>query len=129
MNISGIRPGIGFTNYNDIKIQQPHTAPELSAEKVPAVEPAVTAPVKDEEIAAAKEKQTFGAYDFANQYKPGVTYSMKGAEADIKSLDVEKAVSAMEKDTALHQYQYFVGNQPTASLADVAVRGAENFTL
>lgn len=128
MNISGIRPGIGFANYNDIKIQQPNVGIAPVPEKAPETSPAVPA-VKDEDIAAAKEKQTFGAYDYANQYKPGVTYSMKGAESDIKSLDVEKAVSDMEKDSALRQYHYFVGNQPTESLADVAIRGAENFTL
>lgn len=128
MNISGIRPGIGFSEYNDIKIQQPKVNPAVTSEQPVQTAPATTS-VKDEDIAAAKEKQTFSAYDFANQYKPGVSYSMKGAESDIKSLDVEKAVNDMEKDSALRQYQYFVGSQPTESLADVAIRGAENFTL
>lgn len=38
------------------------------------------------------------------------TFDMKGRESDILSLDMEKAVSDMQKDQALMQYQYFVGD-------------------
>lgn len=37
-------------------------------------------------------------------------FEMKGRDSDISSLDIEKAVSAMQKDQALMQYQYFVGD-------------------
>ncbi len=37
------------------------------------------------------------------------SFEMKGRESDIDSLDMEKAVSDMQKDQALMQYQYFVG--------------------
>ena len=37
------------------------------------------------------------------------SFEMKGRDADIDSLDVKKAVSAMQMDEALMQYQYFVG--------------------
>ena len=36
-------------------------------------------------------------------------FEMKGRQSDIDSLDMEKAVSDMQKDQALMQYQYFVG--------------------
>lgn len=37
-------------------------------------------------------------------------FDMKGRDSDIGSLDMEKAVSDMQKDQALMQYQYFVGD-------------------
>ena len=37
------------------------------------------------------------------------SFEMKGRQSDIDLLDMEKAVSDMQKDKALMQYQYFVG--------------------
>lgn len=37
-------------------------------------------------------------------------FEMKGRDSDLESLDIEKAVSDMQKDQALMQYQYFVGD-------------------
>ncbi len=37
-------------------------------------------------------------------------FEMKGRDSDLESLDMEKAVSDMQKDQALMQYQYFVGD-------------------
>ena len=37
-------------------------------------------------------------------------FEMKGRNSDIETLDIEKAVSDMQKDEALQQYQYFVGD-------------------
>ena len=37
------------------------------------------------------------------------SFEMKGRDSDIEALDMEKAVSDMQKDQALMQYQYFVG--------------------
>lgn len=38
------------------------------------------------------------------------SFEMKGRDSDIEQLDMEKAVSDMQKDQALMQYQYFVGD-------------------
>lgn len=38
------------------------------------------------------------------------SFDLKGRDSDIESLDIEKAVSDMQKDQALMQYQYFVGD-------------------
>ncbi len=37
-------------------------------------------------------------------------FEMKGRDSSLSTLDVEKAVSDMQKDQALLQYQYFVGD-------------------
>lgn len=131
MNISGIRPAGGYYDYNEIKRTE-----QISANETPK---AVTADVKAQEpeantlkgrSAEVEAQQTFGAYDYASQYNPDATYSLKGAESDIHSLDVEKAISDMRKDEVIHQYQYFVGQDLGANIAQpTSVRGAEDFVL
>ena len=131
MNISGIRPSIGFYDQNSIRIN-----PELGispeeevASEVASEEISSTSVISDEEVAAARKGQTFGSYDFASQYKPGSQYDLKGVDSDIKSLDVEKAVSNMQKDSAIHRYQYFVQNKPNQSSQTSQARGTEDFSL
>lgn len=128
MNISGIRPTNEFYNVNSVESirRAAQVAPvEAPVEKVAPVE----APKTEGRSAETEAKQTFGAYDYANQFKPGETYSMKGTDSDLRSLDVEKAVSDMQKDSVLHQYQYFVKDNAQATAAAASVRGAENFSL
>ena len=113
MNISGIRPTIGFYDYNEIKKTETVAAESVAASQ-PAGQVAENQPEKSPVQGRTPEteaKQTFGAYDYAAQYNPNATYSLKGAESDIHSLDVEKAVSDMQKDEVIHQYQYFVGQE------------------
>lgn len=131
MNISGIRPSIGFYDYNSIKIRPEASVDSLAMdEQAPslAVPSSDVSTVSDDDIAAARSKQTFGTYDFASQYKPGESFELKGVDSDINSLDVERAVSDMQKDSAIQQYQYFV-NPATQAAETASVRGAEDFSL
>ncbi|MBQ1194361.1 MAG: hypothetical protein IIX45_09645 [Lachnospiraceae bacterium] len=50
--------------------------------------------------------------DFAIE-KLSIDKEFIGSESDINGLDVQKAVSDMQKDSILQQYQYFVGNIST----------------
>ena len=131
MNISGIRPSIGFYDQNSIKFRPEFsTAPVTEEQESQLVEDeAVSVELSEEGIAEARKNQTFGSYDFASQYKPGATYDMKGADSDINSLDVEKAVSDMQKDSALHRYQYFVSSKPNAESQATQPRPSEDFSL
>ncbi|MCR5673532.1 MAG: hypothetical protein K6F87_07450 [Lachnospiraceae bacterium] len=45
-------------------------------------------------------------------------FEMKGKDSDLESLDMEKAVSDMQKDQALMQYQYFVGESNIQNFED-----------
>ena len=45
-------------------------------------------------------------------------FEMKGRESDLEALDMEKAVSDMQKDQALMQYQYFVGDNHLTNSED-----------
>lgn len=132
MNISGIRPVVGFYDYNEIQKMQRISADGAAIQNEVSSEQNVSQeiPVLQERTPEVEKRQTFGAYDYATQYNPDVTYRLKGAESDIRSLDVEKALSDMQKDEVIHQYQYFVGQDMAASQSNtVNVRGGEDFSL
>lgn len=123
MNISGIRPSAGFYDYNTIKSE------ELSAEQT---QKTLTAQQSDAEQDAvmnveASAKPDTGAMDYANRYQPDATYDLKGADSELMSLDVEKAISDMKRDQVLQQYQFFIGESQAEQLLES--RNQENFLL
>lgn len=130
MNISGIRPSLGFYSYNSIKID------ELRNQQL-AVTAQEQAPMQEESTGYKDQlpvEQNFTSYDYAKGYQPDETYELKGAESDISKLDVEKTMSDLEKDKVLEQYQYFVGDQAHAIAVDMNTenkipRSGENFVL
>ena len=125
MNISGIRPFSGFYDYNTIKeaAETGKTVEQASKAEEVKEQPAAQSRQQEEQI---RKDQTFGAYDYAQFYRPDEKPEMKGAESDIKTLDMEKAISDMRKDQVLQQYQFFVGSKGTTeSVAAVS----ENFDL
>ena len=130
MNISGIRPSLGFYSYNSIKID------ELRNQQL-AVTAQEQAPMQEESTGYKDQlpvEQNFTSYDYAKSYQPDETYELKGAESDISKLDVEKTMSDLEKDKVLEQYQYFVGDQAHAIAIDMNTenkipRSEENFVL
>ncbi len=130
MNISGIRPSVGFYSYNSIKID------ELRNQQL-AVTAQEQAPKQDENLSRNEQlpvEQNFTSYDYAKGYQPDETYELKGADSDITKLDVEKILSDLEKDKVLEQYQYFVGDQAHVIAADMNTdnkipRSGENFVL
>ena len=123
MNISGIRPSAGFYDYNTIKSE------ELSAEQT---QKKLTAQQSDAEQEAvmnveASAKPDTGAMDYANRYQPDASYDLKGADSELMSLDVEKAISDMKRDQVLQQYQFFIGESQAEQLLES--RNQENFLL
>ena len=126
MNISGIYPYSGFYNFNSVQQTQ-----QVQTQQVQAVEQAEEE--KKEVLSTvianpeARAHQTFGAFDYANQYRPDENL-MGRTVGVVRSLDVEQAISDMQKDEALHQYQFFVREGAIAEGTNV-LRGAENFIL
>lgn len=136
MNISGLRPYAGFYEYNSIK------AAELRTQQIAAVQMSSAGDALSENQAQPsqtyageeKSKQNFGALDYAQQYQPDATYDLKGKDSDLESLDVQKAISDMEKDQVLQQYQYFVETadpavKKTNDTPVASQRSGENFSL
>jgi hypothetical protein len=135
MNVSGIRPYSGFYQYNSIRMNELINKTSETQPVEPLAEALDTESLRlqqEKEIAEASAKQTFDSYDFAQQYRPGESFELKGADSDINSLDVEKAVSDLDKDQVLKQYQYFVnpkGSSVQQGMQQPVLRSAENFTL
>jgi hypothetical protein len=128
MNVSGIRPYEGFYQYNSIKLD------ELRSQKI--TEAKQSRETADEPAAVRTDyevNQTFDSYDFAQLYQADDTFTLKGIDSDIGSLDAEKAVSDLDKDQILQQYQYFVGDRQTAvgqqEQTENMFHTGENFSL
>lgn len=139
MNVSGIRPTAGFYQYNSIKLNELR-GQQISAahENVQPVDVESPLPTNEESLSNIQEsiaqKQTFDSYDFAQQYRPDEEFDLKGTDSDLTSLDMEKAISNLDKDQVLRQYQYFVGNayeQTQAGMdpVEAPLRSGENFIL
>ena len=129
MNVSGIRPYSGFYNVNSISQTSRNVQPAEEAPAISREEGGVSLSVSKESLDAAKSRQTFGSYDYANQYRPTENFEIKSQNSDLRSLDVEKAISDMRKDQAIQQYQVFVGDDLRSSAAAPTVRGSEDFSL
>lgn len=131
MNISGIRPYAGFYDYNSIK------AEALRSQQIAEAQPTISLQQREEPQVTVTEvpvEQNFDSYDFAQTYRSGETYELKGKDSDLESLDVQKAVSDLSKDQVLQQYQYFVGSSDAVTkkaneAAQQNMRSGENFSL
>lgn len=136
MTISGIRPYAGFYEYNSIK------ANELRAEQIAATQKASS--VEAEEVSAETQsatvqtpapEQNFTAFDYAQNYRADETYELKGRDSDLASLDMQKAISDLDKDQVLQQYQFFVGDKDSVTAkmtidpSERMIRREESFSL
>lgn len=131
MNVSGIRANSGlYTNVIKNNQNAINAAQNEEVEKI-SLDP-VEGNGSENSVTVTRKKspnQSFGAYDYANLYRPDQTFQLKGMDSDINSLDVQKAISDMQRDDLLHSYQTFVG-ESNASVGDtVTARGGEDFSL
>lgn len=97
------------------RIQNDRRSAELAAkennERQAAVEaqPKSSAADIDLRLGDIRPRQNASLEDISLSLTETSGFEMKGRQSDITSLDMEKAVSDMQKDQALMQYQYFVG--------------------
>lgn len=110
--------GIGnVTDYSSIlqnyKIPVvPQSAPSVITEAKQQNE-AVAMPAADirEEISTqAPARPNAGLEDISVTFNKQDDFDYIGQDKDIRSLDMERAISDMKKDQVLQQYQYFVGS-------------------
>lgn len=94
--------------------------PERVAE---AVETSVVSDIREEASYTAPERKDAPLEDISLTFNKQESFGYIGRDSDIQSLDVQKAVSDMRKDSVLQQYQYFVGSARNlmAQSADGAV--------
>ena len=69
------------------------------------------APVaKAEEATVPVERKNTALEDVSLTFLNDATYDMIGSESDLNKLDMQKAISDMQKDKILQDYNYFVGS-------------------
>lgn len=108
----------GIDNYNNIYTRIQNTQNDAALKKIN--EQAEKAPEqKQEEVGSEaldlrlediRPRVNASLEDISLSLNEPSSFEMKGRDSDIESLDMEKAVSDMQKDQALMQYQYFVGD-------------------
>lgn len=135
MNISGIRTGAGFYDYNSIKINEVRNQQireSMESGQMPvmgAVEQNDSADIEAVQLQTV-QKADYRAAEFNARYQPDASYELKGVDSDLSKLDVEKALSDLKKDQVLQQYQFFVGDDAFTSTEKLKqVREEENFWL
>ena len=134
MNISGIRPSAEFYSYNSIKVNELRNQQIMESKKTGQDNNDVNSDDNTKKIQNDPQiNQSFSSFDYAKGYNPEETYELKGVDCDIASLDIQKAVSDLDKDKVLQQYQFFVGDEAFAiqqkdSIVSIAHSG-ENFSL
>ena len=105
-------------DYNALnKINDAHRAGAriTTADQQPQQEAALpkesTAKDLDLRLGDIRPRQNASLEDIKLSLNESSAFEMKGKDSDLESLDMEKAISDMQKDQALMQYQYFVGDQ------------------
>ncbi len=63
-----------------------------------------------EETYQAPKRNDAALEDISITFNKQEGFDYLGKDSDIQSLDMQKAISDMQKDQILHQYQYFVGS-------------------
>lgn len=137
MNISGIQPYSGSYDYNSIKKVEPISYPVQAIQKIdPYVGDSTQEQLKPSVSPGDSEKnQSFTSADYASQYQSNAVYDGKGTDSDIHNLDMTRAISDMQKDQVLQQYQFFIGESQaqrstvSSGLDSMSSRAVENFSL
>ena len=132
MNISGI--GSYSSSYNSIRINrlfQNQQTQEVQSQQSGQPE---RSQIDPQEQQAIRQRQTFGAEDYAKQYESGKTYELKGADSEIASLDVAGIATDSQKSQIMQQYQMFMGETQAQGVNQFAmntdaVRKVENFAF
>lgn len=117
--IGGVNGISGIGRVQDYSIQMPQPAKTVIVEETGA-ESHVASPeqINSWNSTAAKEEAPVGEQkpnapleDISITFHKQDDFGYIGRDSDIRSLDVEKAISDMRKDQILQQYQYFVGSK------------------
>lgn len=82
------------------------------------------APVHEEASGVAPVRRDAQLEDISLTFNQQEAFGYIGRDSDIRSLDMEKAISDMKKDQVLQQYQYFVG-----SVKNLNVNNADGIVL
>ena len=111
--------GIGYNNYNRIqtKLYEDEVSKRLSAQNEAqqnvqknAQETEQSSSIMDLRLDDIKPRENASIEEISLSLNQNQGFDMKGRESELASLDMQKAVSDMQKDQVLQQYQFFVGD-------------------
>lgn len=126
MNVSGIRPGVGIYHYDFT--QQVENQDSLEEPVKGMQEDSFKERERIEKKQSNNEfRQKLVSVDYAEKYQAGVEDSLEGMGSEFDCLDMEHAISLMQKDRVIEQYQFFVGEEKDSYGVDFSFRLAENF--
>jgi len=120
MAINGLSQYDLFSSYNSINVM--NRIPRVNPQEISEQEKQAaigTEPVQQQEtgseplsldLEAIRPRNNASLENISLSLKSNSDFEMKGRDSSLSALDMEKAVSDMQKDQALLQYQYFVGN-------------------
>ena len=117
--IGGVNRISGIGRMQDYSIQMPQPAKTVIVEETGAESHVASSEqinsgnsgVVKGEAPAGGQKQNAPLEDISITFHKQDDFGYIGRDSDIRSLDVEKAISDMRKDQILQQYQYFVGSK------------------
>jgi len=111
-NPYGMYNRIQYPNQNDEALKNLNRNALKSADEnvaTQAVPVTPTLPQMDLKLDSIRPRGNAPLEDISLSLDNSASFEMKGRDSDISALDISKAVSDMQKDEALMQYQYFVG--------------------
>ena len=127
MNITGIRPYEAIGLYSN-RIERKDMTADVASMEVEAEKPSASEKAEDYTQARSRQRET--SFDYAKKYEPNVTYSMKGKDSDLSTLDRITELPKAHKDDALKQYQFFVGGKNREMrMQSIPTKDLEDFTL
>ena len=117
--IGGVNGISGIGRMQDYSIQMSQPAKTVIAEETGAESHVASSEqinsgnstAAKEEVLVGEPKPNAPLEDISITFHKQDDFGYIGRDSDIRSLDVEKAISDMRKDQILQQYQYFVGSK------------------
>ena len=117
--IGGVNGISGIGRIQDYSIQMPQPAKTVIVEETGAESHVASSEqinsgnstAAKEEVLVGEQKPNAPLEDISITFHKQDDFGYIGRDSDIRSLDVEKAISDMRKDQILQQYQYFVGSK------------------
>ena len=117
--IGGVNGISGIGRMQDYSIQMPQPVKTVIAEETGAESHVASSEqinsgnstAAKEEVLVGEQKPNAPLEDISITFHKQDDFDYIGRDSDIRSLDVEKAISDMRKDQILQQYQYFVGSK------------------
>ena len=117
--IGGVNGISGIGRMQDYSIQMPQPAKTVIVEETGADSHVASSEqinsgnstAAKEEVPVGEQKPNAPLEDISITFHKQDDFGYIGRDSDIRSLDVEKAISDMRKDQILQQYQYFVGSK------------------